>query len=336
MTTRWGAGINPDAVLSYVILVVSYGWKVGGIFDFACSAYRRWVRYPIDWIFECMLAYTARKLFVTCQRNSVNRLGWLVAYRLVVTFWVPYFAIFETLASFSMAIWISCLGLVFGTIQIAVPRQQNQSTLGSEEDIWGFGQLVPLILLIQPLSVVWEHLVIAKLPQAQEREHEEEVTVTHEKSSTAGLEVTAPVLTTQQPHAQPQRPLQTLLQHLTHYRPAKPSERTHNQSTGTECILIKSRVFHAIVWLTQPAMLIATVFAFAFDTSRVGTLGTFNWAITCWMLSDFIVLAWIMTFCLIPWSTIGRIPAEWQTSMSRTTMSERVESGMSCERDIGL
>lgn len=326
--------MNPDAVLSYIILVTSYAWKVGSIFDFACSAYRRWVRHPIDWVFERLLACTARKLSLAYTQNSVNRLGWLIVYRLVVTLWVPYVAIFETLASFSMAIWVSCLGLVFGTIQIVVPRQQNQSILGPEEDVWGFGQLVPLILLIQPLSVVWEHLIIAKSGRKQEREHEEHVTVTHEKSSSAGLEVATPDPPLEQSDVQPQGPPPALLQHIANYRPVRPSERIQNQPTTIELILIKSRVFHAIVWLTQPAMLLATVFVFAFDTSRMGTLGTFNWAIACWMFADFTIIAWVVTFCLIPWSTLGRVPAEWRTSMSCATISEHVEEGMGWRQDV--
>jgi len=332
----WGAGVNPDAVLSYVILVTSYAWKVGGIFDFACSAYCRWVRHPIDWIFECLLVYTARKLSLACTQNSVNRLGWLIVYRLAVTLWLPYVAIFETLASFSMAIWVSCLGLVFGTIQIVVPRKQNLSTLGADEDIWGFGQLVPLILLIQPLSVVWEHLVIAKSTNKQEHEHGEHVTITHEKTSRAALEVATPDPALEPSDVQPQRPPAILLQHTADYRPVKPSRRIHNQSTSIGLILMKSRVFHAIVWLTQPAMLLATVFVFAFDTSRIGTLGTFNWAIACWVFADFMILAWLVTFCLMPWSTLGRVPAEWRPTLSCTAISGRMEDGMGYRQDVDV
>jgi hypothetical protein len=135
MTTRWRAGVNADAVLSYIILVSSYCWKVGGMFDSACAAYNQWTRHPTEWMFESLMAYTARKACLAYKQNSMNRLGWPIAYRLVVTLWMPYFAIFETLASFSMSIWISCLGLLFGTVQIAALRLQNQSILGSDEDV---------------------------------------------------------------------------------------------------------------------------------------------------------------------------------------------------------
>lgn len=315
-------------MLSYFILVISYGWKVGSLFDYACSAYRRWVRYPVEWIFECLLACTARKVSLAYQQNSVNRLGWLIVYRLVVTLWVPYCAIFETLASFSMSLWISCLGLIFGTIQIAVPRQQNQSTLESEEDVWGFGQLVPLILLIQPFSVVWEHLIIARSAKEQEIEHAEDVT--HEKSANAtaslALITSGPSIQETSVPVQSQRPPQPLLQHLADYKPIKPSKRINREPTSIEQILTGSRVFHAIVLLTQPALLVATIVTFKLDTLMIGTTGTFNWAIFCYMFVNYVALAWLVTFCFIPWSTIGKIPPDWQTSCNR--IGGQVEDGL--------
>jgi hypothetical protein len=329
MDQRWGTGVNPDGVLSYVILIGSYCWKVGGMFDFACSAYHRWVRYPIEWTFERLLAFTARKVSLAYRQNSMDRLGWLVTYRFVVTLWVTYFAMFETLASFSMSIWISCIGLVFGTIQIVVPRRQNQKVLGSDEDIWGFGQLVPLILLIQPFSVVWEHLIVVRSAKEQELEHEADVTAVTQKenvTATASLNPTSPEPSLQDSGVQLQRPPQNLLQHLADYKPVKPSERLHHQPTSIEHILTRSRVFHIIVCLTQPVILVSTVVTFTMDTRLMGAFGTFNWVVFCYMFINYIAAAWLVTFCLIPWDTVGRIPAGWKTS--RIMVGTQVESGL--------
>lgn len=108
----------------------------------------------------------------------------MLLHRIVVAVWVPYFAVFETLASFSTAIWIACLGLAFGTIQIAIPRKQNQPLLGANENIWSFGQLVPLILLIQPFSVVWEHLIYVPKKHSQEEESDRSINTVLETATT--------------------------------------------------------------------------------------------------------------------------------------------------------
>lgn len=219
----------------------------------ACSAYNQWVRYPIEWMFECMLAYTAKKVSLAYRQNSMNRLGWLIAYRLVVTLWVPCFATFETLASFSMSIWISCLDLLLGTVQIAAPRRQNQSILGSDEDVWGFGQLAPLILLIQPFSVVWEHLMVARSAKEQQREHEEDITAVAHKENLTSTATENSGLTTPKPSLQDsdvelQRPPPTLLQHLADCRPLKLSERSNHDPTSIEQILTRPCIFHIIIF----------------------------------------------------------------------------------------
>ena len=170
-------------MLGFLILFISYAWKVGSLFDGVCSAYQQWVRYPVQCAFEKLLMFTARR-YVTAQgQSNAQRFGWLLLHRVVVAVWVPYFAVFETLASFSTAIWIACLGLVFGTIQIAVPRKQNQPLLGANENTWSFGQLVPLILLIQPSSVVWETLIHVPKNTTQEESEDRNINTVSESTT---------------------------------------------------------------------------------------------------------------------------------------------------------
>jgi hypothetical protein len=71
----WGDGVNPDAVLGFLILFISYAWKVGGLFDGVSSAYQRWIRYPIQWGFEKLLTSTAKKYISTHGQSHKTRLG---------------------------------------------------------------------------------------------------------------------------------------------------------------------------------------------------------------------------------------------------------------------
>ena len=43
----WGDGANPDAVLGYILLVLSYGWKIGALFQRPRSGYHRYLRHPV-------------------------------------------------------------------------------------------------------------------------------------------------------------------------------------------------------------------------------------------------------------------------------------------------
>jgi hypothetical protein len=51
-------------------------------------------------------------------------------------------------------------GLVFGTIQVIIPRLQNLPQTESKESQWAFSQLVPVILLVQPLGKLTEHMFV--------------------------------------------------------------------------------------------------------------------------------------------------------------------------------
>jgi hypothetical protein len=291
--------VNPDAVLGFLILFISYGWKVGGLFESVCSAYQRWIRHPTQWGFERLLTFTARKYLSAPTQDTTNRLVWLFAHRLTVAIWVPYFAVFETLASFSTAIWISCLGLVFGTLQIVIPRKQNQPLLGENENTWGFGQLVPLILLIQPFSVVWEHLMIVPSKPAEEQPHSRSTTTssetkTYEENDSRPLRET--------------RPSVSLLEHLNTNEPVRPADRFQSQPTPTEQLVLRSSLFYINVYLVQPAVLIAAILAFTTDAYLIGYSTTGNWSYFCIVLAVYVGIAWLSTFCLLPWVALGRRP----------------------------
>lgn len=292
-------------MLGFLILFISYAWKVGGLFDCVCSAYQRWIRHPVQWGFEKLLTFTARKYASTQGRSDVQRLGWLLLHRIVVAVWVPYFAVFETLASFSTAIWIACLGLVFGTIQIAIPRKQNQPLLGTNENVWSFGQLVPLILLIQPFSVIWEHLIY--LPKKPSQEASEESSANN-VLGTATSKAFEARISEQIQHAS------SLLGYLATHDPVKAASRVQYQPTPIESILLGSKLFHLNVIVTQPAIIAASALAFYTDAWLIGYSTTGNWNYFCIVLGVYVGAAWLSTFCLLPWFALGRVAEEPRTS----------------------
>lgn len=313
---RYGDGVNPDAVLGFLILLISYVWKVGGISSKACAAYRRSIRHPLQFAFESLLAYTAKRCLPTHSGRSSASLLWLIAYRLVLAVWIPYFAVFETLASFSSAMWISALGLVFGTIQIAIPHQQNEELLGPNENVWGFGQLVPLILLIQPLSAVWEVLVVDS-----SLIREEQLYPTHTSDDVQQEYMPTSKHATENSGALPT----TLLQYFADSKPMKPAERETNSITVAEQILFGSRLFYINVYLIQPAIIAAATIAYWNDANLIGYSTTGNWSDFCIVLSVYVGVAWIVTFCLTPWDITGRKPKDCRESHGAVV--EKAEEG---------
>ena len=310
-------------MLGFLILFISYAWKVGGLFDGVCSAYQRWIRHPVQWAFEKLLTFTARKYVSAHGQSSAQRFGWLLLHRIVVAVWVPYFAVFETLASFSTAIWIACLGLVFGTIQIAIPRKQNQPLLGANENTWSFGQLVPLILLIQPFSVVWEHLIYIPKKPTQEESEDRSISTVMQPATPKAFEARI---------SEEVQQSTSLLSHLALHEPMKLAHRILYQPTPVECILLGSKVFHFNVLLTQPAIIAASALAFYTDAWLIGYSTTGNWNNFCIVLGVYVGAAWLSTFFLLPWFALGRKVKEPRTSYA--SISEQIEDGIALQDGI--
>ena len=304
-------------MLGFLILFISYAWKVGSLFDGVCSAYQQWVRYPVQCAFEKLLMFTARR-YVTAQgQSNAQRFSWLLLHRVVVAVWVPYFAVFETLASFSTAIWIACLGLVFGTIQIAVPRKQNQPLLGANENTWSFGQLVPLILLIQPSSVVWEHLIHVPKNTTQEESEDRNINTVSETTTPKAIEFRV---------IEQARHPASLLGYLATHDPIKPAHRVQSQPTPVERILLESNLFHLNVYLIQPAIIAASALAFETDAWLIGYSTTGNWTYFCIVLGVYVSFAWPSTFCVLPWFALGSVAEELRVVYAPN--NEQAEDGM--------
>lgn len=311
--SRPGEGINSDAVLGYIILVLSYAWKAGGLFDSVCNAYHGWFRYPVERRLKSLLAVLARRCKASAyarERHTLNL--WLATYRMVVAIYVPYHAISETLASFSSSIWLSCLGLAFGTIQIYVPRHQVRSLLGPNEDQWGFGQLVPLILLCQPLSAVWEHLVIQRKPSAKDLSRRNPNRP--DQSLLVSMDVEAA-----QSEAMQQQAFDpsNLLQHLDTENPSDRVESTSVQQSSVEEILLKSRLFRLNVYLTQPAIITISVVILFADAFTKGQGWSGKWFWIWLLLVGFLSAVFFLSFCLSSWSSLGRLPRVWQDLTKR-------------------
>ncbi|KAG9751719.1 hypothetical protein KCU73_g6271, partial [Aureobasidium melanogenum] len=148
----WGQGVNPDAPLAYLILITSYIWKIGALFKSSRNIFHRRVRGPTEYLLELILHNEALK--ASGRRAKRYSLSW--KYYAAMTVYLISLAIFEFAASFAASLWLSYLGLVYGTIQIVIPRQQN-AWWNNKENEWTFGQIVPLVLLIQPLGAILEN-----------------------------------------------------------------------------------------------------------------------------------------------------------------------------------
>ena len=115
----YGDGVNDDAPIGYVLLVISYMWKVGDMFGPTRKLFSSGIRGPTEKWIEHALSIPARRYMRTRRRR------YLWFFRLLLIPSIPFITLMEFLSSLSASLWLSLWGLVFGTIQVVIPRQQN-------------------------------------------------------------------------------------------------------------------------------------------------------------------------------------------------------------------
>ncbi|KAK5999362.1 hypothetical protein QM012_005487 [Aureobasidium pullulans] len=302
----WGKtyhdGVNNDAPIGYLILVLSYVWKAGDLFLWPRQLYHHKVRRPIEKCIASLLSVAARRY--ARRRNT----GWLWCFRISLMACIPLLAFMEVLASFSASLWLSVLGLVFGTIQIVVPRQQNLAQTAHEETEWGFGQLVPLILLIQPVGAISEHAWIKPgRSHAEGHSHRLNSHVSPKpidyrspsQHSETELQIEEPFS-----HPVPGRSIVEVFGQRQRLRDGF-AETISDWSTLKTTILA-SRLFALVVLILQITILGAACVILTFDAQSVGYQRGENWFYVLVAIGSYAAVSWLVLLVFGPFSRLGR------------------------------
>lgn len=139
--------VGPDGVMSYLLLVVSYAWKVSTLFERCRRGVEQWTRTKPLRTLETQLK-RAR-----WHRHSV----WVkTRYSLLVSTYVTLLAMVDFSRSFAASLWIVTVGLIWGSLHLWVPRRYLPADVRNQESTWGFGQILPMMLLLLPLLAIGE------------------------------------------------------------------------------------------------------------------------------------------------------------------------------------
>lgn len=284
----YGDGVNNDAPLGYAILVVSYVWKVGELFVSPQWLHHIVVRIPARIVMEKPLCAIARRY---AKRGSTI---YLLAFRFYLMLCLPLFTALETLVSFSAALWLSVLGLVFGTLQIVIPRNQNLAATAAAEESWGFGQLVPLILLIQPLGALTEDLGVR-----HDKHHPQEIEMEARRSGTSDSNrpMLLPVKTSNHRTAMPLISImgEAYCQTST---PQEPSEFI--TTVG------RSHLFKLLCASLQVTIVLGASLVFYVDAWTIGFMRGANWRLVTIAIGLYTLSTWFLIATLGPYSRLGK------------------------------
>jgi hypothetical protein len=293
----YGDGVNDDAPIGYVLLVVSYVWKVGDMFGPTRSILASKIRGPTERRIEQVLSITARRYMRTRRRRYL----WL--FRMLLVPSIPFITLMEFLSSLSASLWLSLWGLVFGTIQVVIPRQQNLLQTASKESEWGFSQLIPMILLIQPLGALTEHMWVRKSSGHEHPIQETKFAETPNENKTAPA-LPSPLSNHFSSSTERNKSLIEILGEDRSVRSERASYIRPTSST-TEMVL-SSRLGVVLLVLIQLTLLAGTIFILLLNAVSIGYVRGENWYYAVIVLAFYVASSWLAVIFISPFDRLGR------------------------------
>lgn len=142
---------NRDVILSYLFLAVGYSWKVSQVFDNS----RLWLRRSFYARPVSALEQVAQRYARRCPK--IMRLNWIVL-KLTYYCYVMVVLFHQAINSFVTTILFLGVSLAWGTEQLLFFRRTSLPEASSAENELSFGQLVALLLLLQPLASIVQYL----------------------------------------------------------------------------------------------------------------------------------------------------------------------------------
>ena len=151
--------VKSDSAWSFVILIASFFWKGMLLFETSHRLIKVRVR-------RTLLGKLTRRLdsILTRMQERPDSSMWLYfRYQLSLSLYLAVWYIFELSESFVVSLWICGGGLAWGSIQILTIRSTMPDGITKEENSWGFGQLLAVLLLGLPVFVCVERFWGKKL-----------------------------------------------------------------------------------------------------------------------------------------------------------------------------
>ncbi|KAI4754902.1 hypothetical protein E4T52_16103 [Aureobasidium sp. EXF-3400] len=281
-------GVNADAPLSYVLLISSYIWKLGSISKDARSVFNRYVRGPPEKLLESMI----RRGSSADSTTITNTRGRSLRHYICMVLYIDFLVVFEFAASFAASLWVSVVGLAWGTVQVIVPRYQN-ANFSQGDDSWTFGQLVPLILMVQPIGAMLELYrrreeashVTSDIPTAAHTPHSsEDITTTPveifsiEENQSSEVSKTAPIT----------------------FVLSFADTTEHTALSEHKMLIYKSTIFKILIHLSHISIAVYSILVLYVNAKTIGYSSTYDYVWILLALAVHVGVLLVITAAAIP------------------------------------
>lgn len=132
---------DDDSIISYITLIGTFVWKIVNLFASSHSWLRGWLRTRL----ECQMERAIQKLVRVQRSNMISR----ISFRTLVMIYIIFIVFMDVIESFMTTIIVVAFTLTWGAFKLFKQRRTSVVEI-SELSKMTFGQLLPLLLLLQP------------------------------------------------------------------------------------------------------------------------------------------------------------------------------------------
>lgn len=154
---RYWNGWRWDAGLTYVLLISSYIARAAALFESSETFFRHNIRDRLLGHLEKALDRNVKHIRDSVAHQTSARFAQRLIYHIYLATYAVMFASLELYSSFLAPLLWVLLNLIWGSLQLLIPRVGlAESAAIAEENTFGFGQIIPLMLLALPLVAAVE------------------------------------------------------------------------------------------------------------------------------------------------------------------------------------
>ena len=157
---RYSGYLRGDSIWSFTILIAGLIGKGMLLFESTRSFFIEHIKdgcldklaQPLDWLVDRnRQVYPRPNVQVKAQNVTLN-----LVFKVMMALYVAAWLLFELLGSFVASLWMCLIGLAWGSTHILLHRSYISDTIREKENEWGFGQILPVALLVVPFLACME------------------------------------------------------------------------------------------------------------------------------------------------------------------------------------
>ncbi|GAB1741054.1 hypothetical protein NU219Hw_g6304t1 [Hortaea werneckii] len=271
--------VNIDSPFSFAILILGYVWKLGQLYNGSRTWSKKWLRCVPEWLLERVAIHELRS-------EHSWPFGSRMRYRIIMLVYVPMVAWFEFLESFAASLWLLLLGLIWGSMQIFLPRNSAPSHVIRKESVWGFGQILPLLFLLQPAAATFEHFYASHVDRKFRKQQSELLLEMRHQDSMKSLESSVTTLAAPDTNCDALVAQETATKLSDCFRTMKlgrPGQRAAaNETPPHQEFLYSSKLFKSILWSYHALILGCACLVFTVSGLSNSGLKGYVWQWAVW------------------------------------------------------